>query len=256
MKERKNNNFLNCDFLKRVYNENKNQEFIIGDNWRIEMNNFLVLCVNTFAAYIGVIPFLIMIQLLSRKFKLPKRHQFGLYLYSLTICFILMSTDTPSLYQIHFDPSFNLIPFYKFADNLAEYVQGFIVFIPFGMLLPTLWEQFRSLKKTVFFGLLFSFLVEMSQIFCLLTTATTDITYILVNVLGTAAGYFLFTRISGLPFMGRMCLTADDTVGGRLSGREACIYFMTPWLVTFLLSPFISNALWDFIWNNAVGMSI
>ena len=56
------------------------------------MSDFTVLCVNTFAAYIGVIPFMIILQIIFKKHKLPKRHQFGLYLYALAICSILMST--------------------------------------------------------------------------------------------------------------------------------------------------------------------
>lgn len=66
------------------------------------MSDSTVLCVNTFAAFIGVIPFMIILQIMFRKHKLPKRHQFGLYLYVLVICSILMSSDTPSLYQLNF----------------------------------------------------------------------------------------------------------------------------------------------------------
>ena len=61
------------------------------DTRRIKMSDSTVLCVNTFAAFIGVIPFMIILQIVFRKHKLPKRHQFGLYLYVLVICSILMS---------------------------------------------------------------------------------------------------------------------------------------------------------------------
>ena len=220
------------------------------------MNTFLVLCVNTFAAYIGALPLLIILQFLFRRSQLPKRHQFGLYLYALTICFILMSTDSPSLYQLKLAPSFNLIPFYRFTDNYIHYLQAFVVFVPFGLLLPSLWEQFRSLKKTLFHGLLFSAFIELSQIFCLQATATTDITDILANILGTLTGYLLSTQMCKFAFMGRVCLTGKTRQKERLASKEACLYFLAPWLVTFLVTPFISNALWDFIWNNAVGMAM
>lgn len=218
------------------------------------MSDFTVLCVNTFAAFIGVIPFLIILQIFCRKYKLPKRHQFGLYLYSLSICLILMYSDTPSLYQIDFYPVFNFIPFSDFANSFNHYIQGFFVFIPFGLLLPTLWKQFQPAKTTFFYGLLFSALIELSQIFCLATNATTDITDIIMNFCGTLVGYFIFLQARNMTFMGRMCLDTNDELRGNLSKWEVYIYFFTPWLITFLLTPFISNVIWDFLWDTVIGI--
>ena len=114
------------------------------------MSDFTVLCVNTFAAYIGVVPFLVILQIFCLKYKLPKRHQFGLYLYALAICLILMATH----------------------------------------------------------------------------------------------------------FMKRMCLSPKDTRRKNLSKWEVYLYFFIPWLVTFILTPFISNSLWNVIWNYALGMPV
>lgn len=218
------------------------------------MSDFTALCVNTFAAYIGVVPFLIILQLFCRKYKLPKRHQFGLYLYAMSICLILMSCDTPSIYQLDFYPVFNFLPFYGFADNFNLYIQAYLVFIPLGILLPTLWKKFQPAKTTFFYGLFFSVLIELSQIFCLATTATTDITDIIMNVFGTMTGYFIFLQVKDMQFMGRMCLREDDVLRGGLSKWEVYIYFFTSWLITFLLTPFISNTVWDIIWDTALGM--
>ncbi len=218
------------------------------------MSDFTVLCVNTFAAYIGVIPFLIILQLFCMKYRLPKRHQFGLYLYALAICLILMAVDTPSLYQLNFYPVFNFIPFYGFTDNISHYIENFLVFIPFGLLLPTLWKQFQPAKTTIFYGFLFSVIIEASQLFCLEATATTDITDIIMSILGTVIGYFIFFQIRHMRFMGRMCLCPNDSLRGNLSKWEVYIYFFTPWLVTFILTPFISNQIWDMVWNYALGM--
>ena len=220
------------------------------------MSDFTVLCVNTFSAYIGVIPFLIILQVFCRKYKLPKRHQFGLYLYALAICLILMSSDTPSLYQINFYPEFNFIPFWGFTDNFTHYIQSFLVYVPFGLLLPTLWKQFQPIKNIFFYGLLFSLLIEMSQVFCLATTATTDITDIIMNIFGTMTGYFIFLQVKEMKFMGRMCLSADDSLRGELSKWEVYIYFFTPWLITFILTPFLSNAIWDLLWDSVIGIPL
>ena len=220
------------------------------------MSDFTVLCVNTFAAYIGVVPFLVILQIFWLKYKLPKRHQFGLYLYALAICLIVMATDTPSLYQLNFYPQFNFIPFYQFTDNFSHYIKSFLIFVPFGLLLPTLWKQFQPIKFTIFYGFLFSVLIELSQIFCLETTAITDVTDVIMNTFGTIAGYFIFFQIRHMHFMKRMCLSPKDTRRKNLSKWEVYLYFFIPWLVTFILTPFISNSLWNVIWNYALGMPV
>ena len=220
------------------------------------MSDFTVLCVNTFAAYIGVIPFMIILQIIFKKHKLPKRHQFGLYLYALPICSILMSTDTPSLYQLNFDPQFNFIPFYGVMDNLNHYMQSFFLFMPLGLLLPTLWKQFQPPKKVFLYMLLFSFLIEISQVFCFANTAVTDITDIIMNLLGSAVGYCVFLLIKNMRFMKRMHSKTNNPQRKKLARQEIYIYFFTPWLVTFLITPFISNAIWDIIWDSAIGMPL
>ena len=220
------------------------------------MSDFTVLCVNTFAAYIGVVPFLILLQLLFRKYRLPKRHQFGLYLYALGICLILMASVTPSIYQLNFYPQFNFIPFHGFIDNWVHDLKTYLVFIPLGLFLPTLWKRFKRIGNTILFGVLLSVIIEASQIFCLETTAVTDITDVLLNTLGTITGYFLFLSVHRMRFMRRMCLGTKDSKKRFLAKWEVYIYFFTPWLVTFLLTPFISNAIWNIVWNYALGMPI
>lgn len=217
------------------------------------MSDFAILCVNTFSTYIGTLPFLIILQIFSRKYKLPKRHQFGLYVYALAICAILTASGTPSFYEIHFYPQFNLIPFAGFSDNLSTYVQNFLVFIPFGLLLPTLWQQFRPAKVTIFYGFFFSLLIELSQLF---NYSTTDINDLIMNTLGTITGYFIFMQIKDMRFMGRLCLATDDEFRRTLSQWEVYIYFFTPFIIAFLLTPFISNQLWDIIWDTFVGIPI
>lgn len=218
------------------------------------MSDFTILVVNTFSAYIGVIPLLIILQIFFWKYKLPKRHQFGLYIYSLTICIILMASDTPALYQLDFYPAFNFIPFFEFSYAFEHYIQSFLVFIPLGLLLPTLWKQFQPAKETLTYAITFSILIEASQIFCIATTATTDITDVIMNTLGALAGYFIFLQVKDMRFMSRMCLDTKNPLHQNLARWEVYIYFFTPWSITFLLTPFISNAIWDFLWEAVIGI--
>lgn len=217
------------------------------------MSDFTVLCVNTFAAFIGVIPFLIILQIFCRKYKLPKRHQLGLYLYALSICTIIMASGTPSLYEIEFYPALNLIPFYGISDNFLQYIQAFLIFVPFGLLLPTLWKQFQTTKAIIVCGFFFALLIELSQLF---SFSTTDVNELIMSTLGTITGYFFFLQIKDLSFMGRMCLDSNDTERSNLSQWEVYIYFFTSWLVTFILTPFISNGLWSFLWESLIGVPL
>ena len=110
------------------------------------------------------------------------------------------------------------------------------------------------MKATVLYGFLFSLLIELSQILCLATTATTDVTDIIMNTLGTIIGYYIFFQAKDLSFMERMSLDYNDEQRKGLSKWEVYIYFLTAWLITFLLTPFISNEIWDMLWTSVIGI--
>ena len=57
-------------------------------------------------------------------------------------------------------------------------------------------------------------------------------------------------------FMKRMHSKTNNPQRKKLARQEIYIYFFTPWLVTFLITPFISNAIWDIIWDSAIGMPL
>ena len=84
----------------------------------------------------------------------------------------------------------------------------------------------------------------------------TDVTDVIMNIFGTMVGYFVFLQAKDLHFMRRMHLQTKNPRRRTLSKWEVYIYFFTPWLITFLLTPFISNMIWDVIWDTAVGIPI
>ena len=90
----------------------------------------------------------------------------------------------------------NLIPFYYEDDvdfHLKEVVENLLIFIPFGLYLSMLHIDG---KKTVFFGFLFSFVLEMAQY--IFNLGSYDITDLLMNTAGTAVGilvYYLFAKL-------------------------------------------------------------
>lgn len=93
----------------------------------------------------------------------------------------------PDIRYIRFHPNINLIPFrYFFTDRSSGL--NVLLFLPLGVLLPVLWQRFRSGWHTVLFGLSTSALIELLQIF---TLRATDINDLITNTLGTFLGWAL-----------------------------------------------------------------
>ncbi len=83
----------------------------------------------------------------------------------------------------------NFIPFHNFAVDYRPYLENIVFFVPFGFLLPLLWEKFRSPWKTVLLGFLFSCIIEFSQLF---DYRVTDIDDLIMNTLGAFAGWLIW----------------------------------------------------------------
>lgn len=82
----------------------------------------------------------------------------------------------------------NLFPFSQDIDIMA-YLQNILLFIPFSFLLALIWPHYAKWKFAVLSGCLFSLLIELSQ---LLNNRQTDIDDLILNIVGTALGYFLY----------------------------------------------------------------
>lgn len=90
-----------------------------------------------------------------------------------------------------FDPVLNFIPFSSGIE--ISTILNIIFFMPFGFLLPTLWNKFRKFIPTVFAGFIFSLIIEVGQLF---TIRATDIDDLIMNTLGTILGFILFKILS------------------------------------------------------------
>ena len=76
-----------------------------------------------------------------------------------------------------FDPVLNFIPLSSGIE--ISTILNIIFFMPFGFLLPTLWNKFRKFIPTVFAGFIFSLIIEVGM-----------------NTLGTILGFILFKILS------------------------------------------------------------
>ena len=90
-----------------------------------------------------------------------------------------------------FDPVLNFIPLSSGIE--LSTILNIIFFMPFGFLLPTLWNKFRKFIPTVFAGFIFSLIIEVGQLF---TIRATDVDDLIMNTLGTILGFILFKILS------------------------------------------------------------
>ena len=90
-----------------------------------------------------------------------------------------------------FNPNINLIPFNDGFDISG--ILNIIFFMPFGFLLPTLWKKYRSFLNTLSYGIIFSFIIEIGQLFT--KNRATDINDLIMNTLGTIIGWIIFNSL-------------------------------------------------------------
>ena len=73
-----------------------------------------------------------------------------------------------------------------------SFLSNILIFVPIGLLLPLLFDKYKSLKNTTLFGMFFSICIEIVQI---ILPRATDIDDVVLNTLGTVLGYGIFCII-------------------------------------------------------------
>lgn len=151
---------------------------------------------------------------------------------------VLSIVGLPRINTLTIDLSINFIPVIDMINGLKTTVLNIILFIPLGFLLPLIWDNFRSAKNTILFGFGLSLVIEISQIF---TYRATDIDDLITNTVGTLLGY-LIARFVNDKCSNNLYLK-DETQGNKELFCICGIIF----LLMFLITPFISGALWEII---------
>lgn len=83
----------------------------------------------------------------------------------------------------------NLVPF----DSLGiGFVLNIIMCMPLGFLLPLLWKGCRKCGRTVLIGLIFSLLIEITQLF---NWRASDVDDLMANTCGALIGYILLALV-------------------------------------------------------------
>ncbi|WP_195574975.1 VanZ family protein [Paenibacillus sp. 1001270B_150601_E10] len=149
--------------------------------------------------YFFTIIFCIMFQIgfyFKAQKKISIRHFLWVYVFLFYLSLVYKMTQIATVWDIRRYETLiraseiNLIPFA--SEGITTYVLNILLFMPLGFLLPTIWPQFRTIKKTVCTGFLFSLAIELGQ---LLNHRITDIDDLLMNTLGAILGYLLYRAL-------------------------------------------------------------
>lgn len=125
--------------------------------------------------------------------KISKKHFVWVYIFLIYLFLCLTTAGIGSIWEIGRYESIirieeiNFIPFS--SEGMMTYILNIIMFMPLGFLLPLVWKNMRKLKPVVVTGLVYSFSIEICQLF---NRRNTDVDDLLMNVIGSIIGFFIY----------------------------------------------------------------
>ncbi len=174
------------------------------------------------------------------------------FLFAFYCMTVFSITGIPSYNTIRVDFSFNLIPLADIINNPAGYIintiLNIILFMPMGFLVPAIWTEYRSLKKTILVGFSVSVIIEILQIF---TFRLTDIDDLINNTFGTFLGYYI-----GKLFSFKLPFKISGNFKNTFIKYEPLIILIIVLLVKFFLKPLLSDTIWDIVLQSQLWESI
>ena len=148
---------------------------------------------------------------------------------------VLALVGFPNITSLKIDFVVNVIPFMDMVSDFINACMNILLFVPFGFLLPILWDKFRNVKKITLIGFITTSIIEITQIF---TFRTSDINDIITNIVGTVTGYFIARRIT-VNFSKR--IISNSLI------RDFYIICASVALIMFFFQPFVSSLLWEMV---------
>lgn len=163
--------------------------------------------------------------------KINKKHLVWVYIFLVYLFLCLTTAGIGSVWDIGRYESIirtkeiNFIPFS--SEGMITYILNIIMFMPLGFLLPLIWKNMRKLNTVVVTSLVYSFFIEICQLF---NRRNTDIDDLLMNVVGAIIGFFIYKILMKL--IKRKNKEEKDL---SLSKNEPIIYLALSILGTFFL---------------------
>ncbi len=195
------------------------------------MNRFLFTGIEAFAASFAVIP---VILYLKKLYGWSIRKTVFYTALSLYLAGMYAVVGLPNVAYIRFDPNFNFEPFAYMFSDLDSTLLNVMLFIPFGLLLPLLWQDFKAFWKTLLLGFGFSLLIETLQIF---TYRATDVNDLMTNTVGTLIGWIT----------ARLMLKVVPGLIPEKNSREFPLLLGVTFGIMFFLHPFLSGLVWSIL---------
>lgn len=160
------------------------------------MHDMLTIVYESCEWLVSFLPFLIIWTLLCRKQggALSWYSNFLLAVFALYIVGVFYVTGAGTLYDAiglrveYITEHINLVPFSQ-EIGIKGYVLNIVLFMPFGFLVPIIWDNMRKPMPVILSGFAFSALIEASQI---LSSRGTDVDDLIMNTLGAALGFFCY----------------------------------------------------------------
>ena len=212
------------------------------------MVRLLSIMIECISSVIFVIPVVLIWQ-----YKIAKQKNFYKLLMLLVFVFYIIAvfsvTGIPTVSELNtIDFSFNFIPLISIMNDSIEYIKNailnIILFMPMGFLLPVIWKEYDSLKKTAITGLILSIIIEILQIF---TFRLTDIDDLITNTLGAILGYSIAKII-----LARVSYKISEISNDNTVKNESVIILIFAFLISFLLKPLVSNSLWEILLESSL----
>ena len=191
--------------------------------------------VRIFLAAVDVIPAaVVLVPLFGVLFVTKYRYDLCRTVFSCLFCMYLSAVyalvGIPNILYIRPELSLNLIPLVGMVSDFKNSILNIALFMPLGILLPLLWEQFRKVRYCAAFGLCFSVGIELLQ---MLTFRATDINDLVTNVCGTLLGFYLWN------------LTGQKQIPDQTKGYESMLWCIVCFGLMFFVHPFLSPFIWD-----------
>ncbi len=177
---------------------------------------------------IAAVVFIPLFALLNHRYFHSKRRTIWYFLLAVYLSAVYAVVGLPDIFYVRFDFNFNFIPFAYMFSDYQNSLLNVLLFLPLGFFLPIFGLRYTKLGWTALFGLCFSLVIELMQIF---TYRATDVNDLMTNTAGAVFGWCFgkaFTRIfPGYPLEER--------------SRHVRLTFITSFLVMFFLHPLLSR---------------
>lgn len=215
---------------------------------------FFIIGISYFSGILFLLPFCLILRRLYGKHSCLSLTNLQL-LFSFYISTVFSVAGVPGLKEMRPDFTHNLIPFHDLAADPTGWLNtsalNIILLIPFGFMLPLIWQEMRSFWKTALAGLILSALIETAQLFCL---RLTDVDDLIMNTVGSAIGFLIYriccaaqSRLPVFQTLSHSATTAADTQ--KDCHLQLPFIILLVLMVTVFISPGIKNLLFHCLYH-------